>query len=87
VRRRLRREGETGKKLDRLSTSADLGAPVERLSIASAHSPGAGSAAIHAVGRAGGAAGLALLGLLVLITAGMVVASPAWRRRRRDDDS
>jgi len=85
VRRRLRREGDTGKKLDRLSTSADLGAPVDRLRIASAHTPGAGSAAVHAVGRAGGAAGLVLIGLLVLITAGMVIASPVWRRRGDGD--
>jgi hypothetical protein len=85
VRRRLRREGDAGKRLDRLSTSADLGAPVDRLNIAAARSPGAGSAAVHAVGRAGGAAGLALLGLLVLITAGLVIASPAWRRRGDGD--
>lgn len=82
VRARLRRAGRSGARLEALSTSPELGAPVGRLHIGSASGAGGVSAALGAVGR-GGAAAVVLGGLIGLTTVGIAAAALAARRERR----
>jgi hypothetical protein len=82
VRAKLRRAGSGGARLEALSTAPELGAPVGRLHTGRASGAGGISAALGAVGRAGGGA-LVLAGLVVLTTVGLVGAALAARRERR----